>query len=159
MPIETKTTRSYKEFLGLAKKFKVLAITSIENDVVDEVLGLLEVGISPTRDGEWKPNYSNMYVGQIQKGKYPSKTISPVNLKLTGALYRSLKTTSKPQLGSLRIEFTDKKAKDHDQGLKGLPIRRLFPAGNERLHSKLTSFLARRMRSALIKVAKLASDV
>ena len=159
MPIQSKTTKTYKEFLVFAEKFKVLAITSIENDVVDEVLALLEVGISPTRDGEWKPNYSNMYIKEIQKGKYPSKTISPVNLKLTGKMYASLKTKSVPKQGRLTIEFMDKKAKDHDQGLKGLPIRRLFPDGNERLHSKLTSFLTRRMRSALIKVAKLASDV
>ena len=158
MAITTKTNKTYKEFLVFAKTFKVLAIKNIEQDLAAQVIALLEIGTSPTRGGEWRPYYSNMYIEQIKKGKYPGKTISPVNLKLTGSLYQSLKITTRPAQGALRIEFTDAKAKDHDQGLKGLPIRRLFPAGNEKLHSKITSYITRRAKSALLKVARLASD-
>lgn len=158
MPIKTKTTSTYKQFLGYAKKVNILAVDNLKKNVPPEVIELLRDGISPTRNGEWVDVYSQRYDNQIKSGKYPNKTISPVNLHLTGKLYSSLKTTATPARGLFTMRFTDPKAKIHDQGLQGKPVRRLFPEGSQLLHPNLTLKITQSVRSAAVTVANLVSD-
>ena len=158
MAITTKTNKTYKQLLGFVKKVNILAVDNLKKNYPGEVLELLEDGISPTRGGKWASTYSQRYIKEIKKGKYTGKTIQPVNLKLTGRMYRSLKATAVPAAGKYTIEFTDPKAKIHDQGLEGKPVRRLFPNSGEALHPNLTVIITQSYRIAAAAVAKLASD-
>ena len=158
MPITTTTTKSYKQFLRFAKEARKRAVLSIKAKFPDEVLELLEDGTSPTQEGPWEAEYSERYKRLIADGKYPGKTISPVNLKLKGKLYKSLKSKQNVAKGRITFTFTDKKAVAHDKGLGHLPKRRLFPESNEKLHANLRKIVAQSTINPVLKLAKLASD-
>ena len=157
MAIRTKTSKSYKNLLKVRKELNKIAVNSLEKDFHNEVLNLMEVGISPTAKAVWA-EYSERYINQIRAGKYPNKTISPVNLKLTGKLYKSLKSSKNESKGTLSYVFTDPNAKKQDQGLMGVPKRQIFPEGKQNLHTSLTLVIARNLRKALATLARRASD-
>ena len=158
MAITTTTTKTYKQFLSYAKKLRREVVLDLRDKLKTEVLELMEDGISPTQGGAWEPEYSQKYKSQIVAGKYPGKTISPVNLKLTGKLYRSLKSTAKIVAGTITLRFTDSKAKQHDEGLGHLPKRRLLPNDGERFQASIRTLLTRSVENFSIKLAKRSSD-
>lgn len=158
MPITTKTSKTYKELLKFDRGVRRRAVANINKEFPQEVLELLRDGISPTQGGEFKSNYSELYKKLIAAGVYGSKTISPVNLKLSGKLYKSLTSKQTPAKGRISFTFRDKKAKKHDKGEGHLPVRRLFPEKGEALHANLRQIIARSVRKAVKTVAKRSSD-
>ena len=158
MPIITKTTKTYKELLKFDRGVRRRSVADINKEFPKEVLDLLEDGISPTQGGPFKAFYSEVYKTLIAKGVYPTKTISPVNLKLSGRLYKSLTSKQTPAKGRISFTFKDKKAKKHDTGEGHLPVRRLFPDRGQALHTNLRQIITRSVRNATKIVAKRSSD-
>ena len=163
MAIITKTTSSYKELLSYAKKLRKLSLKFLKKKIPNEIRQLMEDGISPTQGGEWKPDYSQRYINQINKGKgrgFGRKTISPVNLKLTGKMHRSLRAKVKVTKGIITLEFKDaEKAQGHDKGLGHLPKRRLLPNDGEKLHSSIRLLILQIVKNVSKKLEKSASDI
>ena len=159
MPIKVTKTKTYKEFEQFAKTVRRVASREVAKDLPDEILQLLEDGISPTKRGEFKKTYSQRYIRAIINGNFGGgKTISPVNLKLSGQMYRSLKTKVSPMIGRVTLNFIDAIAKKHDQGLDGKPVRRLLPNTGEFFHINIQRYIVQRVRKITIILAKLASD-
>ena len=162
MKITTKIDNKLKKLLkGNIKELQENASRRMGPPVVDEILELLEDGISPTKGGKFKDTYSYRYRQEIIAGKYANKTISPVNLKLTGKLYESLEFTIKILKRSAKVRFTFKnkeRAKDHDEGRKGLPVRRLLPNKKEKWHTNINRIVRRSVLDALRDFAKKYSD-
>ena len=158
MPIVIKTSATYKRFLRFAREARKQAVNKIASKFPAETLDLLKDGISPTQGGKFKNTYSESYIKLIGDGKYPGKTISPVNLRLHGKLYNSLRTRKLIRLGIVTLRFADVKAAGHDKGLGHLPVRRLFPESDEVLHVNLRNIVARSTEDAVLKLAKLSSD-
>lgn len=65
------------------------------------------------------------------KVKFAGKRARPVNLKLTGALHRSIK--KRVTKSGLTIWFSDEKAEWHNEGTDKMPARRLLPLEGEEL--------------------------
>ena len=159
MPIKTKYSQSYKDFKAFAKVARRVAAHEVAKDLGSEILELLEDGISPTKKGKFKKTYSNRYIQAIINGNYGGdKTISPVNLKLSGQMYSCLKSDWVPYSGRIRLKFTDPVAKKHDKGLDGKPVRRLLPNTGEKFHINIQRFIVRRVKKVVAILAKIASD-
>ena len=159
MPIKTKYSKSYKNFKAFAHVARRVAAREVAKDLASEILELLEDGISPTKKGKFKKEYSQRYIRAIINGNYGGgKTISPVNLKLSGQMYSSLKASWVTGSGCIRVRFSDPIARIHDKGLDGKPVRRLLPNNTERFHIKVQRFMVRRVKDVVAVLAKLASD-
>lgn len=140
----------------LRKKLRPVLVRAASKGLREETLELMSDGISPTARKKW-PDYSFFYRSLIIAGKYVGKTISPVNLKLTGALHRSLELKEFKRSSKFVLRFTSKKATKHDKGLAGVPRRQLFPDGKQRLHINLRKIIEKNTRKALVALAKEAS--
>lgn len=162
MPIITKIDKRLKSFLkDELRSIQAEVSARVGPEVRDEILELLQDGISPTSDGKFKPDYSQRYIKGITAGKYPGKTISPVNLKLTGKLYESLvfKVRDTKTRTTTQIRFrARKRAKQHDEGLDGLPVRRLLPNKGEAWHVNIALIIERIIDGAMRKFVKKYSD-
>ena len=162
MPIETKIDNTLKKFLrNNVKDIQLDAQREIGPAVSKEILELLSDGISPTQNGKFKQNYSERYLKAIARGKYPGKTISPVNLKLTGSLYGSLVYKTKVLKTSVKTTFRfrkRKRAKQHDEGLDGLPVRRLLPNKGEAWHTNINLIVVNFLTRSVENFAKRYSD-
>lgn len=162
MPIRYRIDKKFLSFLNnnLAD-FKRESSIAISKYGKREILGLLKIGTSPTQGGKWKETYSKRYELEIIAGKRGAKTISPVNLKLTGKLYSSLSTKSKQPKDAAVTTFSfkdAKKARKHDQGRRGMPVRRLLPNSRESFHTNINLAIVRVLEKTLRKYAKKASD-
>ena len=157
MAIITKTTTTYKQLLSYANKLRRESLKDLKNKLKPEILELMQDGISPTQGGEWYPEYSERYKRGILSGKY-KKSISPVNLKLTGKLHRSLKVKTNVKSGTITLKFTDDKAAKHDKGLGVLPVRQLLPNSGQRFHANIRLLIDRTVKNFAIRLAKKASD-
>lgn len=162
MPIITKIDKRLKSFLkDELRSIQAEVSAKLGPEVRDEILELLQDGISPTAGGKYKPDYSERYIKGITGGKYPGKTISPVNLKLTGKLYESLVfdvRETKTRI-STRLRFRQsKRAKEHDEGLNGLPVRRLLPNKGESWHVNIALIVDGVLNNAMRKFVKKYSD-
>ena len=158
MAITTKLTGGTKRLNFMARQLRSLALADIKEKFPPEVKELMQDGISPTRGVQWPVPYSARYIQEIQRGKYSGKTISPVNLKLTGKLYKSLKAKVRATEGTIVFEFKDPKAAKHDKGVRPLPKRQLFANKGQLLHPNLTLIITQSAKDALKKVAEIYSD-
>lgn len=68
---------------------------------------------------------------KFEKGLGVGKKKSPVNLKLTGEMHKSMKTMKTPN--GLEVYFTDEKAEWHNKGVpeNNLPARRILPTNKD----------------------------
>lgn len=98
----------------------------------DQLTELIEKGINPVKKtGNKYQKYSEGYKKRIQAGKIEGKTqISPVDLKQTGDLHKSLKIDISGH--NPRVTFDDPKALFHNnEGVgKSKVKRRLLPDGD-----------------------------
>lgn len=119
-------------------------------------------GISPVQGaGRWV-KYSNSYKEEIRKNKSkrmkkasPSKRITPINLRLTGALHKSLSTWFTGN--SLVIQFKHFLADIHNRRGAGKSkiIRRLLPTkNNETFNRTINTVLFNEVKKAVDFVAK-----
>ena len=81
-----------KDLLDLTRKEldKVMPKT-----IKEQILRVIEQGQSPVKGQAKYKKYSDSYKDQIKKGVHPGKKQTPVNLKLTGKLHKSLKVEKK----------------------------------------------------------------
>ena len=159
MAITTKTTASYKQLLRFARDLRKEALKDLRKKINVEITELMADGISPTQGGAWHSEYSQRYKRQIAAGKYRGKSISPVNLRLTGKMYRSLSAKSNLSKGTMTLKFNDsEKALKHDKGVGRLPVRRLLPNDGEKFHANIRALIVRSVKNFAVKLAKKASD-
>ena len=162
MPIITKIDKRLRAFLkNELRDIQAEVSRKVGPEVRDEILELLQDGISPTDGGQFKQDYSQRYIKDIAAGKYTGKTISPVNLKLTGKLYESLvfKVRKTKTRITTQLRFRNRKrAKEHDEGLHGLPVRRLLPNKGESWHVNIALIIDGILTNAMRKFIKKYSD-
>lgn len=87
----------------------------------------MDKGKSPVRGGRWDKPYSDSYKKAIQRAEIPGKSVSPVNLRVSGQLHDSLRVQVLAK--KLIVKFTDFLADIHNkQGAgKSKAIRRMLP--------------------------------
>ena len=145
------------------EKVKPTFFRLLNKFIKEEVISSLERGVSPVNKGGKDPQntggklrfikYSDSYTKAIKRGDYANKKQRPVNLKLTGKLHKSIK--SKIFKDYLRVWFTDKKAKYHNElgaGKSGT-IRRLVP--DPKKGEQFNAGIRRRIRNTLGKAVEL----
>lgn len=107
-----------------------------------------------------KQNLVDDLNSDFKKSQRPAKRISPVNLRLSGKLHRSLFVTTAGGIKKsfrLRIGFKNKLADIHNrQGAgKSKVVRRLLPTEfNESFNRRITSFIFDQLKKATEIVAK-----
>lgn len=113
-------------------------------------------GKSPVQ-GKRFDGYSESYKEAIKDKRYVmfDKKQRPVNLKLSGEMLESIKVTANQKSGKIKIEFTDQKAKWHNNGSGNLPERRIFPKPGE----DWSRLIKNKIRDALKKVGLKISKI
>ena len=125
-----------------------------KNRVRNNVVRLMEKGISPVKGKEWD-DYSDSYNTKIDRDpslKALGKKKKPVNLKVTGELHDSIDAENVK--GKLVIETTDKLAIIHDSEGAGKKkvIRRIVPRGNEQWHDSILRPLKKDLKTLVKKI-------
>jgi hypothetical protein len=128
--------------LTMYEKVKPRFFRMVNHFIKDKIQSFLDKGLSPVnqRDAKVKNTggknrfvgYSDSYKKQILEGAEGSqKRIRPINLKHTRKLHKSIK--SRVTRNSVRVWFTDKKAKYHNNlgAGKSKVIRRILPTEGE----------------------------
>ena len=103
MTFKVSTSKSFEQLIGkeekkniigqVRKEFSKQGPVKVKQAIVKDMIR----GVSPVQGGgKWK-KYSDSYKKEIRRGSSkrmrsakPTKFVSPVNLRLTGALHRSL---------------------------------------------------------------------
>jgi len=134
--------RKYLEDQSINKAEKALGIWKTESITKLKVLigQSLDRGLSPVENGgrstmasgrRYK-KYSDSYKKRIKAGKVPGKTsVSPVNLKATGQMRRSLK--GRPTIKGIALYYSSPISKYHNDEGAGLSkiIRQILPDDNQ----------------------------
>ena len=98
-----------------------------------EVISSIRKGKSPVRgEGRYK-RYSDSYIKRIMSKKFKEqfgKRVSPVNLRLTGAMLKSI-FRNFPK-NKIVIGFKSEIAFFHQTGAGNLPVRKLLPDASDR---------------------------
>jgi len=142
-----KITKNIKGILTIPKNVSKNFSREIKSDMEAEIVGEILQGKSPVRNHRF-PEYSDDYA----KKKGAKR---PVNLNESGRLLGSAKVSQQTGSGKISFEFTDKKADWHHNGKGKNPKRRMLPTKkNEKFNVKLTKFLNRALRKAVIKEVK-----
>jgi hypothetical protein len=124
------------------------------------VLAEIRRGKSPVKDGRWDKPYSQSYQDAIRAGRVPPKfSTSPVNLRVSGELHRSLESIVIKN--GIKLQFSDPIISDgrrasnfHDKlgAGKAKAIRRLLPRGKEvfidDIMKTFKNFLRQKIRNA-----------
>lgn len=86
-----------KEIVSMLQNILVEAKTKLPVAIKAVLLGYYKNGLSPVKFSKPYKKYSESYVEAIKAGRFKQygKKISPVNMRLTGAMLRSLKVKSK----------------------------------------------------------------
>ena len=153
MPI--KITTNLTSISNLTKRVR----KAFNREIADGVLGkqiiesireLIQKGISPVEGYGRFQRYSQSYRTAIKERRVPPKTkVSPVNLTKSGAMLKSLVALDKG--GKLILQFENEVASYHQKGTRYLPIRKLFPTGNERFSNRVTQKIKLALRRAVRK--------
>lgn len=122
-----------------------------------ELLDLIEKGVNPVKQtGNKYQKYSESYKEAIKKGRVAGKNrTSPVDLKQTGALHKSLEIDISGE--NPRVTFTDPKAIYHNtEGVgKNKIKRRLLPdQGGEEFTYRLFQKILEALKTAIRKNTK-----
>lgn len=121
----------------------------IKKIIADEILYFIKIGVSPVKGGGDRPKnsgggsrfvkYSKSYLSAIKRGngELAEKLKAPVNLFVTGKLYKSIRVSG----GSNKtyVSFDSPIAKYHNElgAGKAKTIRRLLPTGKDEEFSKV----------------------
>ncbi len=133
------------------KRFKRETLNSLQRPLKRAIVNEINQGRTPVSGSKRRfERYSASYRRAISKGRFSdqSKKRSPVNLRLSGKLLRSL--VSNVSNGILKISFTDKKAEFHQEGQGNLPVRKLLPGPGEKF-SKTIQLMIREFVSKRTK--------
>jgi hypothetical protein len=167
MTIEIKTSKKLEKLLASSKRKGI--IQDIRDEVEKqrtptkfkrEIIRDMNAGISPVQKAGKGKKYSPSYkkaIGtpSLQKKAVSTKSISPVNLRLSGALHKSLKVFTKGN--ALIVQFNHFLADIHNRlgASKKKVVRRLLPTKQgERFNRNLEGFLFSEIKKAADKVAK-----
>lgn len=153
-----KSTRNKGLIKDVQNEFSKKGPVKIKQAIVQDLIK----GISPVQGGGKYKKYSPTYKKEIRKGSSntmrsarPTKSISPVNLRLTGTLHRSLKSFFKRN--ALIIQFKDFLADIHNRrgAGKSKVIRRLLPTEKgETFNRRINTVMIDQIKKAVDKVAK-----
>lgn len=152
MPIKVKTNiKSVMKITERVKEsFKVEMTTgSIGLEFVKAIQNLIKKGISPVEGFGRFQRYSDSYRNSIRNKSIDKKTVSPVNLFLTGEMLESLRAIRKND--KVFVEFTDEKARYHQDGSDKMPMRRVLP---EKRGEKFTKRVQQLIMKALKKAIR-----
>ncbi len=154
--LKVKTTRKNdllkkyaSKIKNMRESFSKLVGVALPKLIIDEILS----GISPVRNHKFKtyaPSYKKAIVKYYSK---KGKSISPVNMKLSGKMLNSIRFIKGSRLIDLaEISFTDPKARYHTvDGIKrkdGVVKRKLLPIGRgEKFNAEISDMI----REAIIK--------
>lgn len=164
MPVKIKRSQKRLIALTLTERVKPQYFRLVKKFIKDEVISSIESGRSPVEKGGKNPQgtsgrlryeqYSDSYKTAISKGRVKNKKQRPVNLKLTGKLLNSIKV--KVYSDAVRVWFSDKKAKFHDEmgAGKSKVLRRLLPRGDNK--EQFNAGIRKRMLNAMLAAIKLA---
>jgi len=151
MAIKVKTKIDFKNVKSKLKKYQSESIKAINDEIGKLILKDIEGGRSPVKGTVRFQKYSDSYRDAIKAGRYRSfsKSRSPVNLKLTGKLLKSLQVTMKSN--KIEITFTDDLFEIHNSkgAGKSKVIRRMLPTNNGELFNK----------SITLRIREILSDV
>lgn len=158
MPI--KITRNRKRFiaLSLGERAKPVFFKAAKKIFKEEIISSIEGGRSPVEKGGIDPKgtsgklryekYSESYTKAIKRGRHGSKRLSPINMKLSGKMLKSLKIRINKE--SVTVWFSSPIAKYHDKlgaGKKKV-IRRLLPTTGENFNAGIRKRLVNALRDA-----------
>ena len=131
---------------------------------VQEMKKLISKGTSPIEGGSF-PAYRGKYREDIKKGRYKGKSLSPVNLKLSGKFLKSLKSLApdvvkggsyQPRIGL--DKRVDRKAGDketgHREGANKQAIRPNIPQDGEDLKQGVLRKIADYLTDVVDKYVK-----
>ena len=111
------------------KKFKKVAGKQLERAYREEILKSIGKGVSPVKGQGRFEKYSKSYTDAIKNKRYSqyNKRTRPVNLKLSGKLWKSLKV--KARTNKLIVSFDNKLADIHNRlgAGKSKTVRRMLP--------------------------------
>lgn len=167
MTFKITTSRKFKNLIsktdkGLVKatrkEFAKKGPTKIKQAIVQDMIK----GISPVKGGgKWK-KYSDGYKKEIRKNKSrrmrsasPTKAVTPINLRLTGQLHRSLKSFFKSK--ALVIQFKHFLADIHNRrgAGKSKVVRRMLPTkSGEQFNRRINTVIFDQLKKAVDTVAK-----
>ncbi len=129
----------------------------VGKELVKLIRGSALKGFSPIAGKGKFPSYKPSYKRAIQSGRFPGKSVTPVNLKVSGDFLSSLKqkvTGSRAQRKIILFfteRLSDLKEKGHRKGANSQKKRPLLPLGNEKFNRAINRTLLE------IVVAKLNS--
>jgi len=139
---------------ALYKNIRNEVFKTLPNKLEKQIISDINRGVSPVKGNRF-PKYSVSYKNAIKKGRYPGKSIAPVNLTLTGKMLKSLKLKLKDNLSVMTISvmFSDKKAKYHDiEGAgKSKVIRRMLPKSGEEFNARTMKLIRDEIKKAIRK--------
>lgn len=124
------------------KKFKIAAKYNVASVLKKEIKESILRGVSPVKGQGRFQKYSDLYLKMIRRDKSSGKKPSPVNLKLTGDLLKSLYV--EPIKKGLVIGFDNKLADIHNRlgAGKSKVIRRMLPTNSgEQFNRRITKRL------------------
>ncbi len=141
-----KITKNLRDLKMLASKIKRQFNRGVSRELPDLIREDILAGVSPVKGfGRFK-KYSESYRDQINKGKFTGKRKSPVNMKLTGEMLKSL--IGRVSRGDVVIKFRNELADIHNRQGAGKPkvVRRLLPTNsgeefNRKISQKIEDFL------------------
>lgn len=152
------TAQSQGLIKEVRKEFSKRGPIKIKQSIIQDMIK----GISPVKGGGKYKKYSEGYKKEIRdrrsrkiKSASPTKSISPVNLRLSGALHKSLKSFTSGRF--LVIQFKHFLADIHNRlgAGKSRVVRRLLPTENgEQFNRRINNVMLAELKKAVDSVAK-----
>ena len=141
----------FKDAKNDLKRFKLKSRGRSVRVLEKEIAGSILRGVSPVKGFGRFPKYSDSYRKQIIKDRELRKRPSPVNLKLTGELLKSLFVKVTPK--GLLIGFDNFLADIHNREGAGKKkvVRRMLPTKQGEQFNKV---ITTRLKQVLDKVAR-----
>ncbi len=142
--------------IEIFKKIKLLTKAKIKKwqkeapkTVISAMKEQISKGVSPVLGGGKFAKYSVSYKKAIKKGYYSKygKSITPVNMKLSGKMLKSL--TSRKTKQGFTVYFTSKLAKIHSKDAK--TIRKVIPLKGEKLKGSVTKKAKQMLKDLITK--------
>lgn len=126
------TVNSKGAFRKLNKLQKELTLDKIADTTREEVLRSISSGVSPVAKSGRYERYSESYRNAIKKQyrRLRGKKRSPVNLKVSGNMLKSIFVKVSKQAKRITLGFKSEIAGYHDNGVKenSLPQRKMLPS-------------------------------
>lgn len=139
----------------LRKAIKKAGSRSTGKKLRSLILATIRRGRSPVQGGRWDKPYSVSYSNAIKSGRvFPKFRTSPVNLKVSSELHRSLSVDPIPK--GYDIEFSDFTAIFHDRegAGKAKAIRRMLPHRGEKFIPEIMRLFKRFVRQRIRRATR-----